>query len=188
MTARWNARWPNCRPIGHELRSCAQERWVRFHSLPESKRYAESEFERSEILRRHNTVIDQLISGVDDNLVVVTCAWSSSSLPVERWELEQSASSDAVYWQSVLREVDHDGEFWNHLYVDVIEWSPGVLDDLLLVVAEGETSDAFVASTDFEWLYHPYDGGADVIAPSGSERDRLRDKYNGWLSSHPQGL
>jgi len=167
------------------------DQWVRFHSLPESKRYAESELEHDEILRRHNTVIDQLVSEFNhagDSLVVVTCAGSFSSLPVERGPAERAASSDAVYWRSIRREADHDDEYWSHLYADMVEWNPGELDDLLLLVADGETSDAFVASNGFEWLYHPYDGGADVIAPNASVRDRLSDEHNGWLSSHPQGL
>ncbi len=38
------------------------------------------------------------------------------------------------------------------------------------------------------WLYHPYDGGADVIARSSLERDGLAARYGSWLSDHPQGL
>ncbi len=41
---------------------------------------------------------------------------------------------------------------------------------------------------DLRWLYHPYDGGADVIAPSSVERDKLKSKFAAWLSDHPQGL
>ncbi|WP_420377890.1 DUF3885 domain-containing protein [Streptomyces filamentosus] len=35
---------------------------------------------------------------------------------------------------------------------------------------------------------HPYDGGADVFLATPEERDRTRDRYPDWLSSHPSGL
>jgi hypothetical protein len=46
----------------------------------------------------------------------------------------------------------------------------------------------FVADPALDWLYHPYDGGMDVIAPSTTERDALRDRHRGWLSARLDGL
>ncbi len=37
------------------------DRWLRIHSLPESKRYAESDFEYNIILNRQNQLINDLI-------------------------------------------------------------------------------------------------------------------------------
>ncbi|MCH5672979.1 hypothetical protein MKW14_14275 [Streptomyces sp. CME 23] len=37
-------------------------------------------------------------------------------------------------------------------------------------------------------LHHPCDGGADVIATSPEERDRLRDNHRDWLPANPTGL
>src|SRR5436309_2623058 len=37
MLADWDRCFPHCEPIGHHLRVAFPERWVRFHSLPESK-------------------------------------------------------------------------------------------------------------------------------------------------------
>jgi hypothetical protein len=37
-------------------------------------------------------------------------------------------------------------------------------------------------------VHHPYDGGADVIAASPEERNRLRDDYLAWLPRNPAGL
>lgn len=191
LRARWIRQWRDCRPIGHELRSCSGDRWVRFHSLPESKRYFESDTERHEILLRHNTVIDELVSRTDDSgdtVLVVTCAWSGSSKPVPRDDAVHAASPHAVYWQSVLREADEDYESWTHLYVDVVAWQRGAIDDVLVLVANCGTADAFVAPMNLEWLYHPYDGGADVIAPSTARRDAIRDEHRDWLSQQPEGL
>jgi hypothetical protein len=191
LGVRWNDQWRPCRPIAHEFRHCLGDRWVRFHSLPESKRYAESDAERDQILRRHNTLLDELLSATnvtDDSLLVATCAWSGSASPVRRDEPVQATTPSAVYWQSILREVDDGDEFWNHLYVNVVRWRRGVLDDLLLLVADGVTADAFVAPMNLEWLYHPYDGGADVIEPSIVRRKALSDAHRAWLSKRTDGL
>ena len=186
----WAGRWPDCRPIGHELRHCAADRWVRFHSLPESKRYAEDDDEYAEVLRRHNTVLDELLTtstGVQSALVI-TCSWSDGPEQVPREETLEGLPPRATYWQSILRETDGDWEFWNHLFVGRTSWHPGVFDELLLLVADDRTADVIVADSDLSWLYHPYDGGADVIAASAVERDGLRERHGDWLSAHPGGL
>ena len=106
----WAGRWPDCRPIDHELRHCAADRWVRFHSLPESKRYAEDDDEYAEVLRRHNTVLDELLTtstGVQSALVI-TCSWSDGPEQVPREETLEGLPPRATYWQSILRETDGD--------------------------------------------------------------------------------
>ena len=45
-----------------------------------------------------------------------------------------------------------------------------------------------VADPDLRWLYHPYDGDADVIAVTSAQRDALKLRHAEWLSTHPWGL
>ena len=52
-------------PIAHELRHACAARWVRFHSLPDSKRYAGCESEYIELLARHNTIINKFTTSGD---------------------------------------------------------------------------------------------------------------------------
>lgn len=49
----WVSEFKEIVPVGHVLHPCLFDNWTRFHSLPESKRYAEDEVEYAEILRRH---------------------------------------------------------------------------------------------------------------------------------------
>jgi hypothetical protein len=49
-------------------------------------------------------------------------------------------------------------------------------------------ANVLLADAGLRWLYHPYDGGMDVMLPSTAERDVLRDRYRDWLSVHPSGL
>jgi hypothetical protein len=50
------------------------------------------------------------------------------------------------------------------------------------------TAGVIVTTAGLRWLYHPYDGGADIIAASTDRRDQLRQAHEDWLSAHPAGL
>ncbi|MFC7384137.1 DUF3885 domain-containing protein [Sphaerisporangium rhizosphaerae] len=63
LSERWQANWLDCPPVGHELKRFHGSRWVRFHSLPESKRYADTPAEYEILPRRHNTVLSELFEG-----------------------------------------------------------------------------------------------------------------------------
>ncbi|MFF2147886.1 hypothetical protein [Kitasatospora sp. NPDC058190] len=43
LTALWERRWPGSPPVGHEIDPGERDVWVRFHSLPRSKRHPETE-------------------------------------------------------------------------------------------------------------------------------------------------
>jgi hypothetical protein len=50
------------------------------------------------------------------------------------------------------------------------------------------TAGIIITTADMSWLYHLYDGGADVIAATAGQRDQLRREHQEWLSAHPTGL
>jgi hypothetical protein len=87
----------------------------------------------------------------------------------------------------VLIDADADGAQWTHVHVSQIAWHLGALDGLLLSVADDVTR-ADIAAANFEWVYHPYDGGADVVSTSTSTVSALRSDYRDWLSPHDHGL
>ena len=187
LSALWDVRWPGCPRLAYELRGVG-DRWVRFHSLPESKRYADSDAEYEIVLARHNTVLAELVTG--PAVLVVTAGYSDSPLPQDPGRTPETlaAHPDAVYWSSVCTDDEPGDEHWTHLYVSRRPWSPGSLDPLLLQVADDVIANVLVTDLDLRWLYHPYDGGMDVILPSTAERDALKDRHSAWLSKHPGGL
>jgi hypothetical protein len=183
----WAQSWPTLRPIGHEVRH-DRERWVRFHALPESKRYPEIDQEYAEVLRRHNRLLSELVGRTSTSLLVMTVAWSDSEAATAREAALTRAIPDADLWTSVLRERDGDEAFWTHVYVTSREWKPGVLDPLLRLVADCKTADVIITDDRLRWLVHPYDGGVDVVTGTTDERNQLRERHSEWLSSHLSGL
>ena len=61
---RWAAQWSPCPPVGHELRVIHPDRWVRFHSLPGSKRYAEDDAEYATLRESHRGWLSTHPSGL----------------------------------------------------------------------------------------------------------------------------
>ncbi|MFE5586809.1 hypothetical protein [Kitasatospora sp. NPDC056531] len=181
LTALWERRWPGSPPVGHEIDPGERDVWVRFHSLPRSKRHPETEREYAIALERYNTVLDELFAGAE--VYVITPVWTA----------EPGAPGDPVVrpagelWRSWLQTDDPDPEFrtYCHVFVERREWRRGCLDGLLRRVADDEVAGVVVADTGLRRLHHPYDGGADVFLASTEERDRLRERHGDWLSEHP---
>lgn len=61
LTELWERKWPGSEPLGYLLPVSNHDRWVRFHSLPEFKRYAETPAEYEEVVRRHRAVLAELL-------------------------------------------------------------------------------------------------------------------------------
>ncbi|MGA5819321.1 DUF3885 domain-containing protein [Kitasatospora sp. NPDC094028] len=179
LTARWDRRWPGSLPVGHEIDAGERDVWVRFHSLPESKRYAEDEREYGILLERHNTVLDELFAGAE--VYVLTSCWTDAP--------GAPAGRPGAHWRSWLQTDDPDPEFrtYCHVFLERRPWRRGCLDGLLRRCADYQEAGVIVTDTGLRRLYHPYDGGADVFLTSSGERDRLRARHADWLSRHPSG-
>jgi hypothetical protein len=184
----WNKELSNVWPIAHELKRVYAERWVRFHSLPESKRYAETLEERAIILERHNTVLNDL-NRSDSSLYLVTSQWGDTATPEQDRDELNTLDPGAVFWKSLpLHELTNDDDqVFLHLSVSLWQWRKGVFDAILTLVADNRLANLMIIYVADKWVYHPYDGGADVILMSTEERDKLKEKYFRWLSNHPSG-
>lgn len=178
MLSNWQTSFPNCEPIAHVLRTHFPERWVRFHSLPRSKRYATSALEYDIILSRHNSVLNELTSP-GALLVLLTTKFSEWALPGSPPE----ESPDAAYWRTVAME----GTFW-HIFGSKTAWRPGIFDSVVRRTADDELSNVMICETGCRWIFHPYDGGMDVVLDSPDARDVLRKQFIAWVSAHPTGL
>lgn len=80
----WARHYSDAVPVGWCLREYPNIAWVRFHSLPKSKRYAETENEYATIISRGNLLADRLL-GPDascwqiDIVEKTSLTWGASS-------------------------------------------------------------------------------------------------------------
>ncbi|MFJ6483297.1 MULTISPECIES: DUF3885 domain-containing protein [unclassified Streptomyces] len=183
--------WQRHRPPGpllpHELKTVYADRWVRFHSLPESKRYPDGEAEYAVLLDRYNTVLDELFAGGE--AYVVTTDWADPSEPTAHSARRAALHPEGTLWTTLDDADDPDPAFhtrW-YFYADRRRWRRGCLDPLLRAVADDTLPGIFVTDPDLTRIHHPYDGGADVVLATRQERDLMRGRHSDWLSAHPKG-
>ena len=187
ITEYWNSALNGFTPIAHQLKNQCGERWVRFHSLPESKRYPENEDEYAEILRRHNVVLERLLGGNGKALIVLP-EYSYESSPEGLEPALTALFTDSEYWSTLmLHEEGDEDEFYWHLHVSEVNCPSDSLNSLFRMVANDELGNVLIVSSENDFVFHPYDGGCDVILPSSAERDVVKENFQDWLSKHPEG-
>ncbi|HEY1484891.1 MAG TPA: hypothetical protein VGF84_02235 [Micromonosporaceae bacterium] len=193
LIERWAKVWPDSLPIAHELKELFEDQWVRFHSLPGSKRAPESESDWAVALDRHNAVLGELAAG-DDDLLVIMSVVAPAPAPAYRDDgyrddgYRDDEYGDDEFWTSVPWHYADPDLLFAHLYVTGEQWAPGALDELLRLAIEQQIGGVIIAPLELGWLYHPYPGGADVIMASRGERAALAARYADWRSTHPSGL
>nr|WP_212763479.1 hypothetical protein [Gordonia araii] len=179
----WERRFPDFPPIGYRIRG--GDRWVRFHSLPGSKRYPESEAEYAELLRRHHAVLETLAER-GSPLLAFTFSWSPTSRVRDRERSLKRVAPGGKLWRSF--DVEPNDDTWmSSVFVSEVVNTPESLDGLLRLVADDGTADVILTTSDLEWLYHPYDGGADVIAESVDRRAALKRQFADWSAPYESG-
>ncbi|TWT61571.1 DUF3885 domain-containing protein [Rubinisphaera italica] len=183
----WRSEFPTCAAIPYLLRDAYPERWVRFHSLPESKRYAENETEYQIILHRHNAVLDQLATQ-DVPLLLASTEFGETTTPTRADSplvaLDPSARCD---WTFKADPADSEN-YYRYLFISEWKWKPGIFDPILRLVADWKIVDTMIVCPTANWICHPYNGGADFILPNRQSRDQLKARFADWLSSHPRGF
>ncbi|MGL4618837.1 MAG: DUF3885 domain-containing protein [Chroococcidiopsis sp.] len=187
----WKQHFSDCPPVSDLFKQRLAERWFRFHSLPESKRYPDNETEVVQLLERQNTVLLDVI-GTDECQLV--SGHYSSSPPLE----ELCPAFSEFKFQKLLQlpqqhfepgELELDEEPMNlELFCATYQLEYGSLDAILHCVADWKIVNFFVVNCDRRRIFAPYDGGVDVILEDTEKRDEFKAKYSDWLSSNPQGL
>ncbi|TVT56137.1 hypothetical protein FNH05_08655 [Amycolatopsis rhizosphaerae] len=157
---------------------------MRFHSLPGSKRYPETEDQYATVLSRYNTVLEELFAGQD--VYVISPDWNEHPVPDPRPIDHERWHPGARFWTSV--RADPGSEVYTHLYVSRVRWKTGCVDVLLRAVADDRMAGVVITDELVRRVHHPYDGGADVLLADRDERDRMRERHRDWLSAHPLGL
>jgi hypothetical protein len=166
--------------------------WVRFHYLPESKRYAENDAETAESMRRLADVGAAVFS-VDEECWIVRCESLHAGGSAQR--IRNAAEYVALHGSQPFSSAGTYDDFENDerwkIHASLSNWSferdapllGAIADDL----ADGKQTTLWF-STSSGRVYAPYDGGLDIFAPSANWIASLKAKFQMWLSPEPNGL
>jgi len=187
----WILNYPDSVTISYLFRNEYKERWFRIHSLPDSKRYAESDKEWRILLQRQNEIITDLL-GVDSNVILVTGEYNwgeeTTFITDEKnvFKNYDFIRLDNIDLYKLNPEENDEGEIYRPAFAETI-WSPNHHDQLLREIANTNVLGFFV-SFEKNVIVAPYDGGIDFVLKDNSTRDFYKTKYREWLSQHPGGL
>lgn len=167
-------------PVGFSCREILQDLWLRIHSLPGSKRYAETDLERKEILDRQNAVAEYVLVDGSQCTIFVTSfgkskVWSPSFAPL-----------NGITPTHVMSH-NQDGDDLQFFATNVY-WRKGRFDDLISVIADDRSSPVLFANMSRRSVYAPYDGGADLFFSSSEEVAAARQEFSQWMSKREDGF
>jgi len=169
----WRTYYGEKIPIAYHLRESDTDFWLRIHSLPESKRYAQNKDEICEVLRRYNAVGDAILGEgtecvlfyPDYGAKFVKSIGGFSGEPFEVCEAPELT-----------------------MYAGRTKWQEGKFDSILRKIADDRIRYVSFSCSKKREIFAPYDGGADLFLSSEARRDELKIKFADWLSKHPQGF
>lgn len=178
----WQSHYGSAVPVAHILRHQVLDKWFRIHSLPESKRYAETPDEYSILLTRHNAVATKVLGSQTRCLLLVGRYTEHPEPDIHSQSLPQLEGANFTLFGSV-QEPDLIS-----IWCAPMTWTAGRFDGLIKAVADDQDRNILFVSLETGEAYAPYDGGADLFLNSTARRDEMKQRYSQWLSKHPQGL
>lgn len=181
----WRQHFAEIPPIGFVLREYLRERWVRFHSLPGSKRYADNAAERRTILARANTLADEIFAAGEGCWLVASPAQMKNSA-WDPWPLGTDWHLDPVSRSDEPHVLDEEYEWCT--YAGRCVWQHGHFDRLISRIADDEVRAAILVSQRSGAVFAPYDGGVDIIMPTAEAAGDLGRKHREWRPDNSEGL
>lgn len=176
-------------PIGYRLRESGAANWVRFHSLPNSKRYADSDDERRTLLQRQNLLAAEVLKS--DPCWLVQTHWITPAGVIDVADPNDPFAATRQFGlEPAFEFVDGDGEDlvgWR-VHAAPTQWADGAFNELLMSIAEEQAGPTLWMSETTGSVFAPYDGGIDLFLAKPEEVVSLKARHRDWLSSHPTGL
>ncbi|MFC5503118.1 hypothetical protein ACFPJ4_12785 [Lysinimonas soli] len=179
LTSRWVTRWPEFAPspTGQtHLHSRYSGEFIRFHSLPDAGTRPFTPEEMVEAIRRHMTALEDLVElAGDSTLVVVAADWGRNDL-FGAWS--RSVFPGSWPWLSWRDTRDEEGDPLTYFWVTPVTELAKLKHSLERVVEED--GQIYITDDGMNWLYHPYDGGADIYLTSIDDANTLRARHEHW--------
>ena len=157
----WESHFGNCPPIGQMLRKKFYDRFLRIHTMPDSKAYADGEADFQSLLRVNNELLEEVI-GTGSNYSLVTTSYGSVESPFDEYPELKEMVPDFEYF---LSYEDEEPICECHFFFSNRVWARASQNNLLRLVADEIVTNVLLVDYVKEFLYYPYHGGADIIAP-----------------------
>jgi hypothetical protein len=183
----WQSQFGETAPRGHLLRRALSGKWVRFHSLPDSKRYAESAGEYAELQKRHDAVASALFSDGEPLYVFRAHNGEPRLRGRRRHQVAGRQFRDDVVVLPFESRPQDDDEDRMYVRALVSKWKPDFFEPVIRLLADWQEVGISFVSPATRNMLCPYDGGMDVFTFSIAPDD-LRARFVSWRSARPDEL
>ncbi len=189
----WDKIAPTVPPIAYLFKWRLSERWFRVHSLPSSKRYADTPIEWTILLDRQQSILADLSKEITQIILVTSFFDNDDSRFFDKFTEEVPVFSGLKFIQVEkvdLHKLEPDnysaGMFCHPIATELALDAPQI-EPILRAIANDEIS-AFFINPVSGFIIAPYDGGVDIILPNNDLRNHYRSKYREWLSERTDGF
>lgn len=179
----WGEHFRGCDPIAHRLRVQLKDKWVRFHSMPESKRYPDSNEDLRGAIERMLVLADQVLGAGSQCWMVANPYIKAPALQPN--VIDEFSLYPCLEWVDTEEVLDGES-LVSHAGVQI--WTKDRFVSLLKRIAIGECEQIMWVSQQHYSVFAPYDGGVDLILPDEKTSTSIALKYSNWLSPFPGGM
>lgn len=183
----WTSKFSDIAPVGHALRQRLHENWTRFHSLPESKRYAETESEYSGLLQRHLAVANELFEMGEPIFLFRSHLGERKLKGRQKHQIAGRHLREKMLRLPTGLSEDPEEDDIYFVRALVTSWVPDFFVAMTRQIADWNETGVTLVSPSTMNIYSPYDGGMDVFVFS-VRPDSLEDKFKSWMSSRADKL
>jgi hypothetical protein len=178
----WKLTFKECPPINYLLKVYYKERWLRIHSLTDSKRYAATNAEWKILFHTQNSILEDAFEE-NETLYLFTGVYNNTEFLLPENNLNKNVALN-TYDFTALEKIDlyamskdycEENTFFTPHFVSIL-FKKNNYNELLKVIANDEIR-AFFLSTKTNTIVAPYDGGVDIIYKDTQTRDFYKNKY-----------
>jgi hypothetical protein len=189
----WAENFAETPPINHLFKHLLNEKWLRIHSLPEAKRYADTDEDWAELFERQHTLFQDLMP-TDEPFYLILGLYSQGENVFDKSIFEDYDFFKTLTFNE-LEKVDlykmsgdwYDESMFYTPYFAEVKNQPSDFDTILKAIANDEIRVFFLNSKN-NCIIAPYDGGVDLILENEETRIFYKEKYGKWLPEREDGL
>ncbi|MCB9229216.1 MAG: hypothetical protein H6618_06355 [Deltaproteobacteria bacterium] len=182
---KWSTYYQNTLPVGFMLREEYGARWLRVHSLPNSKRYPEGKEDEIEVCKRSLESAKDVL-GASNITVYFSIYDESKDAAISGSEWLKSLDFKSIEYKDVSE--DDEDPYYLITFGAKFDWDEELFQQIILDVAKENISYISFYSKETKGVFSPYDGGADLFYLEPSKREQAQVKFKKWISPREDGL
>jgi hypothetical protein len=179
----WNLNFAECPPINYLFKIYYTNRWLRIHSLPNSKRYSDTDAEWDILLSTQNAILEDVFED-EDSICLFTGAYSNIDITFPENNLSDNEALkvfdfralEKIDLYAMTKEYTEENTFYTPYFTTNL-FKRKSYNELLKSIANDEIR-AFFLNPKINTIVAPYDGGLDIIYKDTETRDFYKNKYN----------